>query len=94
MGVRSVHKLSADHIPVLYRSCKPTFYCNMSILHKNTILIFLSFPAAKDKKGCSTLPRAGQDTSLFPVDEKAVEYYFASDARYVNLFPTTLFFLI
>lgn len=50
--------------------------------------------AAKDKKGCSTLPRAGQDTSLFPVDEKAVEYYFASDARYVNLFSTTFNFSI
>ncbi|CAF90172.1 unnamed protein product, partial [Tetraodon nigroviridis] len=26
MGVRSDHKLSADHIPVLYRSCEPTFF--------------------------------------------------------------------
>ncbi|XP_068166638.1 glutamine--fructose-6-phosphate aminotransferase [isomerizing] 1 [Antennarius striatus] len=59
MGVRSDHKLSTDHIPVLYRS------------------------SCKDKMGCNTLPRLDQDTCLFPVDEKAVEYYFASDASAV-----------
>uniref|UniRef100_H3CBE4 glutamine--fructose-6-phosphate transaminase (isomerizing) n=1 Tax=Tetraodon nigroviridis TaxID=99883 RepID=H3CBE4_TETNG len=69
MGVRSDHKLSADHIPVLYRS------------------------SAKDKKGCTTLPRAGQDTSLFPVDEKAVEYYFASDASAVIEHTNRVIFL-
>lgn len=41
------------------------------------------FPASKDKKGCASLPRLDQDTCLFPVEEKAVEYYFASDARCV-----------
>lgn len=56
---------------------------------------FATFPAAKDKKGCTTLSRAGQDTSLFPVDEKAVEYYFASDARYCmsKLFSHTVYFI-
>lgn len=39
------------------------------------------FYAAKDKKSCGALPRTDQDTCLFPLDEKAVEYYFASDAR-------------
>ncbi|XP_075894993.1 glutamine--fructose-6-phosphate aminotransferase [isomerizing] 1 [Nelusetta ayraudi] len=58
MGVRSDHKLSTDHIPVLYRS-------------------------TKDKKSCGALSRTAQDTCLFPVDEKAVEYYFASDASAV-----------
>ena len=41
---------------------------------------FLS-SATKDKKGCTALPRSDRDTCLFPVDEKSVEYYFASDAR-------------
>lgn len=59
MGVRSDHKLSTDHIPVLYGS------------------------TGKDKKACPSLPRTDQDTCLFPVDEKAVEFYFASDASAV-----------
>uniref|UniRef100_A0A671UJJ7 glutamine--fructose-6-phosphate transaminase (isomerizing) n=1 Tax=Sparus aurata TaxID=8175 RepID=A0A671UJJ7_SPAAU len=62
MGVRSDHKLSTDHIPVLYRSC-------------------------------SALPRADQDTCLFPVDEKAVEYYFASDASAVIEHTNRVIFL-
>uniref|UniRef100_A0A8P4GFG6 glutamine--fructose-6-phosphate transaminase (isomerizing) n=1 Tax=Dicentrarchus labrax TaxID=13489 RepID=A0A8P4GFG6_DICLA len=69
MGVRSDHKLSTDHIPVLYRS------------------------SGKDKKGCSALPRADQDTCLFPVDEKAVEYYFASDASAVIEHTNRVIFL-
>uniref|UniRef100_A0A668VWE3 glutamine--fructose-6-phosphate transaminase (isomerizing) n=1 Tax=Oreochromis aureus TaxID=47969 RepID=A0A668VWE3_OREAU len=67
IGVRSDHKLSSDHIPVLY----PT----------------------KDKKSCSTLPRTDQDTCLFPVDEKAVEYYFASDASAVIEHTNRVIFL-
>ncbi|KAG9488895.1 glutamine--fructose-6-phosphate aminotransferase [isomerizing] 1 isoform X2 [Eleutherodactylus coqui] len=58
MGVRSEHKLSTDHIPILYRS-------------------------GLEKKGSCTLPRVDSTTCLFPVDEKAVEYYFASDASAV-----------
>ncbi|XP_054628470.1 glutamine--fructose-6-phosphate aminotransferase [isomerizing] 1 [Dunckerocampus dactyliophorus] len=69
IGVRSDHKLSADHIPVVYRS------------------------SGKDKKGCSSLPRADQDTCLFPVDEKAVEYYFASDASAVIEHTNRVIFL-
>lgn len=80
IGVRSDHKLSTDHIPVLYRSCKFKSLSQMLSLFKCTITT-VSCSTAKDKKGCSTLPRAAQDTCLFPVDEKAVEYYFASDAR-------------
>lgn len=83
MGVRSDHKLSTDHIPVLYRSCEFNSqpFCVICCLVTATIMCFSFFLAAKDKKGCSALPRTGQDTCLFPVDEKAVEYYFASDAR-------------
>lgn len=46
------------------------------------------FLAGKDKKSCSALPRTDEDTCLFPVDEKAVEYYFASDARLADAFFT------
>uniref|UniRef100_A0A671UJ51 glutamine--fructose-6-phosphate transaminase (isomerizing) n=1 Tax=Sparus aurata TaxID=8175 RepID=A0A671UJ51_SPAAU len=67
--VRSDHKLSTDHIPVLYRS------------------------SGKEKKSCSALPRADQDTCLFPVDEKAVEYYFASDASAVIEHTNRVIFL-
>ncbi|KAK2513049.1 glutamine--fructose-6-phosphate aminotransferase [isomerizing] 1 [Columba guinea] len=56
IGVRSEHKLSTDHIPILYRT-------------------------GKDKKGSCNLSRVDSTTCLFPVEEKAVEYYFASDAR-------------
>lgn len=50
--------------------------------------------AGKDKKGCNTLPRMDEDTCLFPVDEKAVEYYFASDARYMYFcFASSIHFL-
>uniref|UniRef100_A0AAQ5Z274 glutamine--fructose-6-phosphate transaminase (isomerizing) n=1 Tax=Amphiprion ocellaris TaxID=80972 RepID=A0AAQ5Z274_AMPOC len=70
IGVRSDHKLSTDHIPVLYRSC-----------------------TGKDKKSCNALPRMDQDTCLFPVDEKAVEYYFASDASAVIEHTNRVIFL-
>ncbi|XP_051780062.1 glutamine--fructose-6-phosphate aminotransferase [isomerizing] 1 isoform X2 [Erpetoichthys calabaricus] len=68
IGVRSDHKLSTDHIPVLYRS-------------------------GKDKKGCCNLPRVDSTTCLFPVDEKAVEYYFASDASAVIEHTNRVIFL-
>uniref|UniRef100_A0AAQ4RI31 glutamine--fructose-6-phosphate transaminase (isomerizing) n=1 Tax=Gasterosteus aculeatus aculeatus TaxID=481459 RepID=A0AAQ4RI31_GASAC len=67
MGVRSDHKLSSDHIPVLYTT--------------------------KDKKGCGAIARMEQDTCLFPVDEKAVEYYFASDASAVIEHTNRVIFL-
>uniref|UniRef100_A0A8C5HL95 glutamine--fructose-6-phosphate transaminase (isomerizing) n=1 Tax=Gouania willdenowi TaxID=441366 RepID=A0A8C5HL95_GOUWI len=69
IGVRSIHKLSADQIPVLYRS------------------------GSYNKKGCAALPRVDQDTCLFPVDEKAVEYYFASDASAVIEHTNRVIFL-
>ncbi|CAH2274754.1 glutamine--fructose-6-phosphate aminotransferase [isomerizing] 1 isoform X2 [Pelobates cultripes] len=58
MGIQSKHKLSTDHIPVLYRS-------------------------GMEKKGSCTLSRVDSTTCLFPVEENAVEYYFASDASAV-----------
>ncbi|XP_018409925.1 PREDICTED: glutamine--fructose-6-phosphate aminotransferase [isomerizing] 1 isoform X3 [Nanorana parkeri] len=58
MGIRSEHKLAADHIPILYRS-------------------------ALEKKSSCSVPRIDSTTCLFPVEEKAVEYYFASDASAV-----------
>ncbi|NP_001080483.1 glutamine-fructose-6-phosphate transaminase 2 L homeolog [Xenopus laevis] len=68
MGVRSEHKLSTDHIPILYRS-------------------------GLDKKGSCSLPRLDSTTCLFPVEEKAVEYYFASDASAVIEHTNRVIFL-
>uniref|UniRef100_A0A673IHJ4 glutamine--fructose-6-phosphate transaminase (isomerizing) n=1 Tax=Sinocyclocheilus rhinocerous TaxID=307959 RepID=A0A673IHJ4_9TELE len=42
---------------------------------------------------CNTLPRMDEDTCLFPVDEKAVEYYFASDASAVIEHTNRVIFL-
>uniref|UniRef100_A0A8C9NTD6 glutamine--fructose-6-phosphate transaminase (isomerizing) n=1 Tax=Serinus canaria TaxID=9135 RepID=A0A8C9NTD6_SERCA len=63
IGVRSEHKLSTDHIPILYR----TGDCNLS--------------------------RVDSTTCLFPVEEKAVEYYFASDASAVIEHTNRVIFL-
>ncbi|TMS04136.1 Glutamine--fructose-6-phosphate aminotransferase [isomerizing] 1 [Larimichthys crocea] len=49
--------------------------------------------SAKDKKSCTALPRTDQDTCLFPVDEKGVEYYFASDASAVIEHTNRVIFL-
>lgn len=46
-------------------------------------LMTVSGLAGKDKKGTCSLSRMDSTTCLFPVEEKAVEYYFASDARSV-----------
>ncbi|XP_026198997.1 LOW QUALITY PROTEIN: glutamine--fructose-6-phosphate aminotransferase [isomerizing] 1-like [Anabas testudineus] len=99
IGVRSDHKLSTDHIPVLYRSCKFKFvflFCNLSTCNWICVTeaqFFSVFSAGKDKKSCSALPRTDQDTCLFPVDEKAVEYYFASDASAVIEHTNRVIFL-
>ncbi|OCT86664.1 hypothetical protein XELAEV_18020350mg [Xenopus laevis] len=68
MGVRSEHKLSTDHIPILYRS-------------------------GLEKKGSCSLPRHDSTTCLFPVEEKAVEYFFASDASAVIEHTNRVIFL-
>ncbi|KAL7981265.1 hypothetical protein Chor_002161 [Crotalus horridus] len=68
IGVRSEHKLSTDHIPILYRT-------------------------GKDKKGTCSLSRMDSTTCLFPVEEKAVEYYFASDASAVIEHTNRVIFL-
>uniref|UniRef100_A0A663E9A3 glutamine--fructose-6-phosphate transaminase (isomerizing) n=1 Tax=Aquila chrysaetos chrysaetos TaxID=223781 RepID=A0A663E9A3_AQUCH len=70
IGVRSEHKLSTDHIPILYRTGK-----------------------CKDKKGSCNLSRVDSTTCLFPVEEKAVEYYFASDASAVIEHTNRVIFL-
>uniref|UniRef100_A0A8D2MLF3 glutamine--fructose-6-phosphate transaminase (isomerizing) n=1 Tax=Zonotrichia albicollis TaxID=44394 RepID=A0A8D2MLF3_ZONAL len=73
IGVRSEHKLSTDHIPILYR----TACCLLG----------------KDKKGSCNLSRVDSTTCLFPVEEKAVEYYFASDASAVIEHTNRVIFL-
>ncbi|KAM5172511.1 glutamine--fructose-6-phosphate aminotransferase [isomerizing] 1 isoform 1-T1 [Mantella aurantiaca] len=76
MGVWSEHKLSTDHIPILYRSVSQSFDYpleGLCIIQKEGL----------EKKGSCSLPRMDSTTCLFPVEEKAVEYYFASDASAV-----------
>uniref|UniRef100_A0A8C9UHR0 glutamine--fructose-6-phosphate transaminase (isomerizing) n=1 Tax=Serinus canaria TaxID=9135 RepID=A0A8C9UHR0_SERCA len=73
IGVRSEHKLSTDHIPILYRTA--------------------SCLLGKDKKGSCNLSRVDSTTCLFPVEEKAVEYYFASDASAVIEHTNRVIFL-
>ncbi|XP_069799203.1 glutamine--fructose-6-phosphate aminotransferase [isomerizing] 1 isoform X1 [Dendropsophus ebraccatus] len=76
MGVRSEHKLSTDHIPILYRSVSQS---NDYPLEGISIVL----DEGLEKKGSCTMARVDSTTCLFPVDEKAVEYYFASDASAV-----------
>ncbi|PWA19702.1 hypothetical protein CCH79_00006866, partial [Gambusia affinis] len=85
MGVRSDHKLSTDHIP----SEKVKFDRKVWNLNPSC---FIS-TAGKEKKSCSSMPRTDQDTCLFPLDEKAVEYYFASDASAVIEHTNRVIFL-
>ncbi|KAM6954436.1 LOW QUALITY PROTEIN: glutamine--fructose-6-phosphate aminotransferase [isomerizing] 1 [Aplochiton taeniatus] len=83
IGVKCDHKLSTDHIPILYRSARGRLPAAFSLA-----------TSAKDKKGCTAVPRlSDQDTCLFPVDEKAVEYYFASDASAVIEHTNRVIFL-
>ncbi|XP_053574182.1 glutamine--fructose-6-phosphate aminotransferase [isomerizing] 1 isoform X2 [Bombina bombina] len=84
MGVRSEHKLSTDHIPILYRSGNLDYSLEgMSI----------KMDKGLDKKGSCILPRVDSTTCLFPVEEKAVEYYFASDASAVIEHTNRVIFL-
>ncbi|XP_040270385.1 glutamine--fructose-6-phosphate aminotransferase [isomerizing] 1 isoform X1 [Bufo bufo] len=76
MGIRSEHKLSTDHIPILYRSVSQS--SDYPLEGRSLVL-----DEGMEKKGSCSLPRVDTTTCLFPVDEKAVEYYFASDASAV-----------
>ncbi|NWR79418.1 GFPT1 aminotransferase, partial [Centropus unirufus] len=85
IGVRSEHKLSTDHIPILYRTValQQLWVCGSS----SSCLL------GKDKKGSCNLSRVDSTTCLFPVEEKAVEYYFASDASAVIEHTNRVIFL-
>ncbi|XP_068130906.1 glutamine--fructose-6-phosphate aminotransferase [isomerizing] 1 isoform X1 [Hyperolius riggenbachi] len=86
MGVRSEHKLSTDHIPILYRSVsQSTDYPleGMCTIQKEGL----------EKKGSCSLTRVDSTTCLFPVEEKAVEYYFASDASAIIEHTNRVIFL-
>ncbi|XP_069474992.1 glutamine--fructose-6-phosphate aminotransferase [isomerizing] 1 isoform X3 [Ambystoma mexicanum] len=83
MGVRSVHKLSTDHIPILYRTAAPVLGHSIDD----------GLEQGKDKKGSCSLPRVDSTTCLFPVEERAVEYYFASDASAVIEHTNRVIFL-
>ncbi|CAH2274756.1 glutamine--fructose-6-phosphate aminotransferase [isomerizing] 1 isoform X2 [Pelobates cultripes] len=76
MGIQSKHKLSTDHIPVLYRSVSQSKDYSLEEMSINK-------DKGMEKKGSCTLSRVDSTTCLFPVEENAVEYYFASDASAV-----------
>ncbi|XP_072258924.1 glutamine--fructose-6-phosphate aminotransferase [isomerizing] 1-like [Pyxicephalus adspersus] len=76
MGIRSEHKLSADHMPILYRSA------SQSIDYPLEGICIIENEGL-EKKGSCSVPRIDNTTCLFPGEEKAVEYYFASDASAV-----------
>ncbi|NXU45900.1 GFPT1 aminotransferase, partial [Drymodes brunneopygia] len=86
IGVRSEHKLSTDHIPILYRSA-------VQSMDHSFDGISIKMEEGKDKKGSCNLSRVDSTTCLFPVEEKAVEYYFASDASAVIEHTNRVIFL-
>uniref|UniRef100_A0A8C8RNX9 Glutamine--fructose-6-phosphate aminotransferase [isomerizing] 1 n=1 Tax=Pelusios castaneus TaxID=367368 RepID=A0A8C8RNX9_9SAUR len=86
IGVRSEHKLSTDHIPVLYRTAVQSMDLSVDG-------ISIEAEKGKDKKGSCSLSRIDSTTCLFPVEEKAVEYYFASDASAVIEHTNRVIFL-
>ncbi|KAM4747237.1 glutamine--fructose-6-phosphate aminotransferase [isomerizing] 1 isoform 3-T3 [Rhinophrynus dorsalis] len=88
MGVRSEHKLSTDHIPILYRSVS----VGQTMDHSLEGMSILK-DQGLEKKGSVSLPRVDSTTCLFPVEEKAVEYYFASDASAVIEHTNRVIFL-
>uniref|UniRef100_A0A8C1U647 glutamine--fructose-6-phosphate transaminase (isomerizing) n=1 Tax=Cyprinus carpio TaxID=7962 RepID=A0A8C1U647_CYPCA len=85
--------LKSVHYPgeAVGSSCLSQFDVISKNLINNVICVFDI--AGKDKKSCNTLPRMDEDTCLFPVDEKAVEYYFASDASAVIEHTNRVIFL-
>uniref|UniRef100_G1MPR9 Glutamine--fructose-6-phosphate aminotransferase [isomerizing] 1 n=1 Tax=Meleagris gallopavo TaxID=9103 RepID=G1MPR9_MELGA len=86
IGVRSEHKLSTDHIPILYRTA-------VQSMDHSFDGISINVEEGKDKKGSCNLSRVDSTTCLFPVEEKAVEYYFASDASAVIEHTNRVIFL-
>uniref|UniRef100_A0A8C9NST4 glutamine--fructose-6-phosphate transaminase (isomerizing) n=1 Tax=Serinus canaria TaxID=9135 RepID=A0A8C9NST4_SERCA len=86
IGVRSEHKLSTDHIPILYRTA-------VQSMDHSFDGISIKMEEGKDKKGSCNLSRVDSTTCLFPVEEKAVEYYFASDASAVIEHTNRVIFL-
>ncbi|EAW99853.1 glutamine-fructose-6-phosphate transaminase 1, isoform CRA_c, partial [Homo sapiens] len=67
IGVRSEHKLSTDHIPILYRTARTQIGSKFTRWGSQG-------ERGKDKKGSCNLSRVDSTTCLFPVEEKAVEY--------------------
>uniref|UniRef100_A0A8C7F9W7 glutamine--fructose-6-phosphate transaminase (isomerizing) n=1 Tax=Oncorhynchus kisutch TaxID=8019 RepID=A0A8C7F9W7_ONCKI len=77
IGVKSDHKLSTDHIPILYRSCT---LLNSSGKDKKGCPTL----PRMEQDTCHT---------LFAEDKKSVEYYFASDASAVIEHTNRVIFL-
>uniref|UniRef100_A0A8B9ZKS1 glutamine--fructose-6-phosphate transaminase (isomerizing) n=1 Tax=Anas platyrhynchos TaxID=8839 RepID=A0A8B9ZKS1_ANAPL len=82
IGVRSKYKLSTEQIPVLYRTCKLI----------KPITLFLK--AKNVKNMCnSRMKRLDSSTCLHAVGDKAVEFFFASDASAIIEHTNRVIFL-
>uniref|UniRef100_A0A8C3ULK9 glutamine--fructose-6-phosphate transaminase (isomerizing) n=1 Tax=Catharus ustulatus TaxID=91951 RepID=A0A8C3ULK9_CATUS len=84
IGVRSKYKLSTEQIPVLYRTCK--------LINQKTL--FLRTKITNVKNICnSQMKRLDSSTCLHAVGDKAVEFFFASDASAIIEHTNRVIFL-
>uniref|UniRef100_A0A8C0EGR4 glutamine--fructose-6-phosphate transaminase (isomerizing) n=1 Tax=Bubo bubo TaxID=30461 RepID=A0A8C0EGR4_BUBBB len=81
IGVRSKYKLSTEQIPVLYRTCKLI----------NQITLFLRIKIINICN--SRMKRLDSSTCLHAVGDKAVEFFFASDASAIIEHTNRVIFL-
>ncbi|XP_059681230.1 glutamine--fructose-6-phosphate aminotransferase [isomerizing] 2 isoform X1 [Gavia stellata] len=94
IGVRSKYKLSTEQIPVLYRTCKLTALKNNVIGFKIICLISLIGNIENVKNICnSRMKRLDSSTCLHAVGDKAVEFFFASDASAIIEHTNRVIFL-
>uniref|UniRef100_A0A663MUD8 glutamine--fructose-6-phosphate transaminase (isomerizing) n=1 Tax=Athene cunicularia TaxID=194338 RepID=A0A663MUD8_ATHCN len=83
IGVRSKYKLSTEQIPVLYRTCKLI----------NQITLFLTIKINVKNICNSRMKRLDSSTCLHAVGDKAVEFFFASDASAIIEHTNRVIFL-
>uniref|UniRef100_UPI0023EB773A glutamine--fructose-6-phosphate aminotransferase [isomerizing] 2 isoform X1 n=1 Tax=Agelaius phoeniceus TaxID=39638 RepID=UPI0023EB773A len=84
IGVRSKYKLSTEQIPVLYRTCNLQLECLISLIGN----------IENVKNICnSQMKRLDSSTCLHAVGDKAVEFFFASDASAIIEHTNRVIFL-
>nr|XP_013808929.1 PREDICTED: glutamine--fructose-6-phosphate aminotransferase [isomerizing] 2 [Apteryx mantelli mantelli] len=91
IGVRSKYKLSTEQIPVLYRTCKSGSAFQISYIY---IFFNLIGNIENVKNICnSRMKRLDSSTCLHAVGDKAVEFFFASDASAIIEHTNRVIFL-